>query len=593
MGKVVILKKKSIFITLLTFFIVILLIFASFNINKKKENAVDDVINKLYFENISNKKEVGKLVLIDEIHSNVSYKVNYPVLGNDKIDSIIVNEVDKIITNNDKKYLCNCPSVNYYFLMDYESYIVGKSYVGILLNEVFEDKDLNLVEKKSYSYLFDITNGKLLKNEDVFKNEFYDYLKSNLKKEEITDNFIYVINDEKLVLLDYDVKISLEDIGEYFLIDVFSDRDYVSKDVETEYVILNKEKNVTSTTLLYSKDSNDSDSIGKIEKDSKVKVFAESDKGWSILFYEEKIVFVESKYLSEIKKEENVDNGNITEKRTMYAIIDVNIRSEANSKSEKLGELKTGESIEKIGEDGSWTKVLYEGEIAYISSSCLSSVKVKKREVKLNVPPQGNIDVNKPMVALTFDDGPNPVSTPLILNTLEKYNVHATFFDLGSLMKKYPAVVQREAQLGEVGTHTYSHKNLNKLSISEIEQELKLSRETYKNVLGYDPILLRPPYGNINATARALVDMPIIQWDVDSLDWKYRNKDLILNEIDKYGNLDGRIILMHSIYTSTADAVEILVPDLIDRGYQIVSVSELASYKGYTLETGNIYHHFK
>ncbi|MGN1371710.1 MAG: polysaccharide deacetylase family protein [Candidatus Coprovivens sp.] len=593
MSKVVILKKKRIFIIMLTFFIVVSLIFVCFKMNKKKENAVDDVINKLYFENISNKKEVGKLVLIDEIHSNVSYKVNYPVLGNDKIDSIIVKEVDKIITNNDKKYLCNCPSVNYYFLMNYESYIVGKSYVNILLNEVFEDKDLNLVEKKSYSYLFDITNGKLLKNEEVFKNEFYDYLKSNLKKEEITNNLIYVINDEKLVLLDYDVEISLEDIGKYFFIDVVSDRDYASKDVETEYVILNKEKNVTSTTLLYSKDSNDSDSIGKIEKDSKVKVFSESDKGWSILFYEDRIVFVESKYLSEIKKEENVDNGNFTEKRTMYAIIDVNIRSEANSNSEKLGELKTGESIEKIGEEGSWTKVLYEGEIAYISSSCLSSVKIKKREVKLNVPPQGNIDVNKPMVALTFDDGPNPVSTPLILNTLEKYNVHATFFDLGSLMKKYPAVVQREAQLGEVGTHTYSHKNLNKLSINEIEQELKLSRETYKNVLGYDPILLRPPYGNINATARALVDMPIIQWDVDSLDWKYRNKDLILNEIDKYGNLDGRIILMHSIYTSTADAVEILVPDLIDRGYQIVSVSELASYRGYTLETGTIYHHFK
>ena len=125
--------------------IVILLIFASFNINKKKENAVDGVINKLYFENTSNKKEVGKLVSIDEIHSNISYKVNYPVLGNDKIDSIIVEEVDKIITNNDKKYLCNCPSVNYYFLMDYESYIVGNSYVSILLNEVFEDKDLKKI----------------------------------------------------------------------------------------------------------------------------------------------------------------------------------------------------------------------------------------------------------------------------------------------------------------------------------------------------------------------------------------------------------------------------------------------------------------
>ena len=320
----------------------------------------------LYFENTSNKKEVGKLVSIDEIHSNISYKVNYPVLGNDKIDSIIVEEVDKIITNNDKKYLCNCPSVNYYFLMDYESYIVGNSYVSILLNEVFEDKDLKLVEKKSYSYLFDITKGKLLKNEEVFKNEFYDYLKSYLKKEEIIDNFIYVINSNNLVILDYNIEIPVEDIIEYFLIDVVPDKNYVSEDVETEYVIVNKEKNIVSSTLLYSKDSSDSDSIGKIEKDSKVKVFAESDKGWSILFYEEKIVFVESKYLSEIKKVENVDNGNITEKRTMYAIIDVNIRSEANSKSEKLGELKTGEPIEKIGEDGSWTKVLYEGEIAYI-----------------------------------------------------------------------------------------------------------------------------------------------------------------------------------------------------------------------------------
>ena len=87
--------------------------------------------------------------------------------------------------------------------------------------------------------------------------------------------------------------------------------------------------------------------------------------------------------------------------------------------------------------------------------------------------------------------------------------------------------------------------------------------------------------------------MAIINWNVDSLDWKYRNKDLTLNEIDKFGNLDGKIILMHSIHNETADAVEVLVPDLLDRGYQVVSISELAYYKGYTLETGTIYYGFK
>ena len=196
-------------------------------------------------------------------------------------------------------------------------------------------------------------------------------------------------------------------------------------------------------------------------------------------------------------------------------------------------------------------------------------------------------------VALTFDDGPNPVSTPMILDTLEKYKVHATFFDLGNLVVRYPDVVKREALNGEVGTHTYSHKNLNTLSVDAINQELKLSREASKKVLGTEPILLRPPYGNANATVKALANMPIINWDVDSLDWKYRNKDLTLNEIYKYGNLDGRIILMHSIYTSTAEAVAILVPDLLDKGYQIVSVSEMATYRGYTLQTGTIYHNFR
>ncbi len=106
--------------------------------------------------------------------------------------------------------------------------------------------------------------------------------------------------------------------------------------------------------------------------------------------------------------------------------------------------------------------------------------------------------------------------------------------------------------------------------------------------------MLRPPYGNANVFVRQhITDMAIINWNVDSLDWKYRNKDLTLNEIYKYGDLNGKIILMHSIHAATAETVEILVPELLNRGYQIVTVSELAKYKGYTLQTGKIYYDFK
>ena len=92
---------------------------------------------------------------------------------------------------------------------------------------------------------------------------------------------------------------------------------------------------------------------------------------------------------------------------------------------------------------------------------------------------------------------------------------------------------------------------------------------------------------------KSTVQTPLINWDVDTLDWKTRNVDSIIANIDSYSTLDGRIILMHSIYGTTADAVKILVPKLINEGYELVTVSELAKYKGYTLEPGHIYYDFR
>lgn len=208
---------------------------------------------------------------------------------------------------------------------------------------------------------------------------------------------------------------------------------------------------------------------------------------------------------------------------------------------------------------------------------------------------QKTTNSGQPMVALTFDDGPNPISTARILDTLEKNNAVATFFDLGSLIDTYPAIVQREERSGcEVESHTYDHKNLNILTPDQILSEINKTNDALMRVLGHKATLVRPPYGNANKTVCSTVRYPLINWSVDTVDWKSRDASKIINEINKVGNLNGKIILMHSIYGSTADAVEKIVPELKSKGYQLVTVSQLAKFRSKgALKAGIIYTQFK
>lgn len=295
----------------------------------------------------------------------------------------------------------------------------------------------------------------------------------------------------------------------------------------------------------------------------------------------------------------NKENQVFTEvNETVYALATVNVRDSDSIHAKKIGSLNYGDGINRIGiGKNGWSKVKYKNNIAYISSEYLSKDKpkpIEHHDVEISVDGKRKIDPNKPMVALTFDDGPNPTATPRILDTLEKYKAVATFFDLGINMRNYPNITKREKAIGcEIGSHTYSHKNLDKLSEKEIQDDIKAAASIYENTLGEKLKLVRPPYGNANNTVKATLDYALINWDVDTLDWKTRNVDSILKEIRNYKSLDGRIILMHSIYNSTADAVEKLVPELINKGYQLVTVSELAKYKGYKLQTGTIYYNFR
>lgn len=226
--------------------------------------------------------------------------------------------------------------------------------------------------------------------------------------------------------------------------------------------------------------------------------------------------------------------------------------------------------------------------------STLESYKDEQDVMVVEVKKERIIDPSKPMVALTFDDGPSPYSTNLILDILEKHNVKATFFDLGTCMGENPAISKREESIGcEVETHTYNHSNLNKLSSDNIKNDIEKAVEVYQNTLGHKPKYIRPPYGNANDVVKQTLNYPLINWDIDTLDWKNKDAQSIQDEIFKCSNLDGRIILMHSIYKSTAEAVEQMVPSLLDNGYQLVTIEEMAKYKGINLENGKVYYNFR
>ena len=202
------------------------------------------------------------------------------------------------------------------------------------------------------------------------------------------------------------------------------------------------------------------------------------------------------------------------------------------------------------------------------------------------------IDPNKPMVAITYDDGPRPKSTNRILDCLEKYGVAATFFELGYLAKAYPDCIRREVAIGcEVANHSWDHPNLATLSGSGVASQINSTNDTIFNICGVKPKLLRPPYGSYNQTVRNNAGLPLIIWSIDTLDWKYRDASYVTSVI-KNEVTDGSVILMHSIYDSTAAATEAIVPWLISKGYQIVTVSELAEARGIDLQNGGAYHSF-
>lgn len=197
-------------------------------------------------------------------------------------------------------------------------------------------------------------------------------------------------------------------------------------------------------------------------------------------------------------------------------------------------------------------------------------------------------DKNKKMVALTFDDGPGRY-TDSILKCFDKYDAHATFFVVGSEIKKYKSTVKKADLIGcEIGSHTFDHCDLTSLSKNEIKNQIKKTDKCLKAIIGHKATLIRPPYGFVNSYVKQVVKKPIVTWNVDTRDWETLSSSKTYKNVMKSVE-DGDIILMHDIHKSTKNAVLKIIPKLKKKGYQIVTVSELAEYKGTKLKNGNVY----
>ena len=182
---------------------------------------------------------------------------------------------------------------------------------------------------------------------------------------------------------------------------------------------------------------------------------------------------------------------------------------------------------------------------------------------------------NQKVVALTFDDGPNPATTNQALDTLSKYGIKATFFVLGKNVSGNEEILKRMKSDGHViGNHSWSHPVLSKLSLDEAKKQITDTEDALTKVLGSSSKLMRPPYGAITDDIRNSLDLSFIMWDVDSLDWKSKNEAAILTEIQRQVR-NGSIILMHDIHAETVNALPKIIDYLKEQGYHFVTVPEM------------------
>lgn len=190
---------------------------------------------------------------------------------------------------------------------------------------------------------------------------------------------------------------------------------------------------------------------------------------------------------------------------------------------------------------------------------------------------QSKSDEVRPVVALTFDDGPNASSTPILLDGLKERKVRATFFLIGENVEKgeNEKIVKRMYEEGHlIGNHTYTHCNLSKLETGEAKKELEQTDTVIEKITGKQPAFARAPYGELPVDSEQDLSRMYIGWTVDPLDWMTEDAGTVVKTVVEEIN-PGDVILLHDCYPSSVQAAIRIVDLLQGKGYEFVTVDHL------------------
>lgn len=231
----------------------------------------------------------------------------------------------------------------------------------------------------------------------------------------------------------------------------------------------------------------------------------------------------------------------------------------------------------------------FETENLITTDESLKNPEIEKIKTDIKQESKREIDPNKPMIALTYDDGPSKY-TKEILDLLKENNSAATFFVLGSQASKYEDTVKQMIENGnQIGNHSYDHKRLTLLNDEELYDQINKTDNLIYEIAMYRPFVMRPPYGSTTEALKEKIQKPIINWSIDTRDWESRNAETITKIICENVK-DGDIILMHDLYESSLEASKKVIPELINRGYQLVTISELSESREIILRAGQTYY---
>lgn len=193
-----------------------------------------------------------------------------------------------------------------------------------------------------------------------------------------------------------------------------------------------------------------------------------------------------------------------------------------------------------------------------------------------------SVKISKPLVAMTFDDGPHPTHTPRLLDMLREQKARATFYLIGNRVAEWPKLAARIADEGhEIGNHSWSHPDLSGYGDAAMYAQIDRTTMAIWQATGRPPVTFRPPYGAFTKRQRGMLHasrrMPTILWDVDPRDWKRPGAATVSARIVK-GAHQGSIVLSHDIHKGTVDAMPETLAKLAGRGLKFVAVSEIIGW---------------